>query len=75
MIQLAVQKPLPFLAVDHFGTHLQRVDHMDAAVDIGIAVYGLVAALPRGGKRLDQQLADFQFAVTKLIHSTFSLFT
>ena len=73
MVQLGVQQALAFLAVDHLGTDLQRVNDIDAGIDVGVAVNGLVADLPRAGERLDQQFADFQFIVTGFVHGN-SLF-
>ena len=69
MVQLALQQALAFLAIDHLGADLQRVDHVDAAIDIRIAVDRFISGLPRTGERLDQQFADFQFTVTHLIHN------
>ena len=59
MVELIVQQALALLAVDHLGADLQRVDHIDAGIDVGVAVNGFVAGLPRAGERLDKQLADF----------------
>jgi hypothetical protein len=64
---------LHHLAVDHLGADLQRVDHIDAGIDVGVAVNGLVAGLPRAGECLDKQLADFQFIVTGFVHDIFPL--
>ena len=59
VVQLTFEQALAFLAIDHLGADLQRVDHVDAAVNVGIAVDRFVPGLPRAGERLDKQLADF----------------
>ena len=73
MVELIVQQALALLAVDHLRADLQRVDHIDAGIDVGVAVNGLFAGLPRAGKGLDQQFTDLELIVTGFVHDKFPL--